>query len=79
MTFLDSIRMRIFKGYDPQKPVTVEWWSGRQHADIHRVLDSTEARDLIQAQASDSSTTARGASSGQPSAARAVVTSSGGR
>lgn len=47
MTFLDKFRVMMVKGYDPDKPVTVEWWSGRQQADIQKVLETEDARELI--------------------------------
>jgi hypothetical protein len=77
MTFLDSIRMRIFKGYDPQKPVTVEWWSGRQHADVYRILDTAEARDLIRADSSEPPRTERSAGASHQSATPRTVKSNG--
>lgn len=47
MTLLDTIRMKMFQGYEPRESVSVDWWSGSQKADIIEVLKTDNARHLL--------------------------------
>ena len=46
MSPLDALREKVFHGYK-HKAVTVDWWSGRQTADLDAVLRTTEANRLL--------------------------------
>jgi len=43
---LDWLREKIFPGFK-RKNVTVDWWSGRQTADLGQVLQTAAAKRLL--------------------------------
>jgi hypothetical protein len=47
MSFLETLRVKLFHGYEPKPLVRVDWWSGRQRADVVSVLRTENARRLL--------------------------------
>lgn len=47
MSLLETLYTKLFHGYEPRPLVRVDWWSGRQRADIRGVLQTENARRLL--------------------------------
>lgn len=46
MSPLDSLREKVFHGYK-RRDVTVNWWTGRQTANLDKVLNTSAAERML--------------------------------